>query len=354
MRYMSVLRVLSSHPAPFMIYGAQVVAYGAYCAIAHLCGRKPEAFLVSEREGNPAEIDGIPVRTIDEVSSGTLVIVGVTELLQKEIIASLEAKGYRHYVLLTQHEEHLLMSAYFSSIGKFPNAEERLGEGTEADLAIYAVRNHRDKLLEAPPALEAYEIPIQAGAALTQQRIAALTDDTGESISHKNKQYCELTATYWVWKNTHHDWTGIEHYRRRLLVRPEMLQDSVDAILPLPYLCSPNTVSQFRRFVSEDVLQALLRALQKVHPAEYEEYHAILFGPYQYTYNLLCARRKVFEDYCSWFFEITECLEQMAETVPELKTTRALSYVAEVLTNLYFMSQQERWKIRHVEKGIYT
>ena len=133
-----------------------------------------------------------------------------------------------------------------------------------------------------------------------------------------------------------------------------MLTDDVDAILPLPYICYPNTLAQFRRFVSEDVLQALLSALEELHPDEYESYLSILHGQYQYTYNLVCARKLVFDDYCTWFFRITEHMERMADEVPEIENIRALSYVAEVLTNLYFMSHQDVWRMRHVEKAIYV
>ena len=147
----------------------------------------------------------------------------------------------------------------------------------------------------------------------------------------------------------------MEHYRRHLLIKPQMLGEDVDAIMPLPYICYPNEVAQFLRFVPPSVLDALLRALKELHPDEYEEYYAILYGKFQYTYNMLCVKRKVFDDYCQWFFEITEYMEtHMSDEVPELRETRAFSYIAEVLTNLYFMSHQKALRIRHVEKAIYT
>lgn len=336
----------------FYIYGAQVVAYGAYTAIKHLCGSTPVCFLVSDLGDNSSQIDGVKVCTPDLVPRDALILLCVTELLQGEIATSLKARGFKNLFLLTQHEEHLLMSAYFASIGKFPVVEARGGEA--ADFAMYEVCNHRDKPLMGHPSLLPFEYAIQAGADLTEKRIASLLDNTGTNISKRNKQYCEMTATYWVWKNTCHDWVGIEHYRRHLLVVPEMLAENVDAILPLPYTCYPDTVAQFRRFVSEDVLDALLRALKELHPKEYDSYLAILQGQYQYTYNLVCARRQVFDAYCAWFFRITKRMEGMAEDVPEIGNTRALSYVAEVLTNIYFMTHQDVWRIRHAEKAIYT
>lgn len=338
--------------AHFSIYGAQVVAYGAYTAISCLCGRTPDCFVVSCPDGNPDEIEGIPVRTLEYVPNDTLVIVGVTELLQREILSLLKEKGYRNVFVLTQHEEYLLMSAYFAEIDRYPilpNAEER----QPVDLGLYEVRNHRDTPLAEPPALQSFEKPIQAGADISEDRVARLLDNTGDNISRKNKQYCEMSATYWVWKNTDHDWKGIEHYRRHLLVRPEILHGEVDAVLPLPYICYPNTMAQFGRFVSENVQQALLKALRELHSDKYEDYLKILYGKYQYTYNLVCARSEVFDAYCEWFFNITEYMETLANEVPEIASTRALSYVAEVLTNLYFMYNQDGWRIMHVEKAIY-
>lgn len=345
----------------FVIYGAQVIAYGAYIAIKELTGREPEAFVVTSLTGNPSSIDGIPVIEASALTKETFVVVAVTELIQKELIPFLQAQGIEDYFVLTQHEEFLLMSEYYKAIGRFDyiKGKDELsqplasGDIVATDFAIYEVSNHRDKLLSQHPDLKPYEISIQAGAALAEPMAVKAFDNTGVNISYKNKQYCEMSASYWVWKNTSHAWKGIEHYRRHMMVAPSYVADDIDVFLPLPYICYPDTMHQFGRFVSEGVKQLLFDALKALHQAEYEDYCKILHGPYQYTYNLLVARRQVFDDYCTWFFQITEYMEQFGDVVPDIRDTRALSYVAEVLTNLYFMYHYDSLKICHVEKEIY-
>lgn len=356
-----LLSKISQHDK-FYLYGAQVVAYGAYRAIKYLIGKRPVAFLVGSISGNPSQIDGIAVTTCEKVDKQALIIVAVTELLQGEIVSALRRDGFDNLFLLTAQEEHRLMTAYFARHDLFPvvdtavKKESGVAKVSTAtpDFVLYEVCNYRDKPVTSPPNLHPFEIRIQAGAALTKERIASLTDDTGQNISDRNKQYCEMSAVYWIWKNRRHDWVGIEHYRRHLLVTPDMLSDEVDAILPLPYMCYSNTLAQFRRFVGEDVVTALLKALQELHPSEYPRYLAVLEDEYQYTYNLLCSRWSVFDDYCAWFFHITEYMESMADEVADINNTRALSYVAEVLTNLYFRANSRSLRLRHVEKGVYV
>ena len=57
--------------------------------------------------------------------------------------------------------------------------------------------------------------PIQVGKIKTHLNLPYISDETGDSIAHKNLNYCELTAWYWLWKNEDLPaYVGLCHYRR--------------------------------------------------------------------------------------------------------------------------------------------
>ena len=50
------------------------------------------------------------------------------------------------------------------------------------------------------------------------------SDNVGNHISEKNYLYCELTGTYWLWKNVQADVKGLFHYRRVLTEQTSILK----------------------------------------------------------------------------------------------------------------------------------
>ena len=58
-------------------------------------------------------------------------------------------------------------------------------------------------------------MPLQVGKATSKVDLGFQGDDTGDNISAKNPNYCELTGLYWAWKNLKDvDYIGLAHYRR--------------------------------------------------------------------------------------------------------------------------------------------
>ncbi len=335
----------------FAIYGAQVVAHGAYTAIKGLTYRKPECFIVSKKDGNPDYIDDIPVKLLEDVSKDTFIIIGVSELLQKEISALLIEKGYESFCKLDSNEEFLLMSKYYEIENKFLLASKS-DEKLNNEFSLFEVKHHLDKPINNIPNKKQWEVPIQAGASLADKVICDYQDSTGDNISEKNRMYSEATVMYWIWKNVKSEWVGVEHYRRHLLVDKNMLDSNVDAILSLPYICYPNVKSQFTRFVSDEVFEVLLDALKELHPNEFIEYEKCFNQSYHYAYNLMAVRGEVYNDYCEWVFGITGYLEKL--NLESINGFRILGYIVEQLTSIYFIANTNKLKIKHVKKEIYV
>lgn len=57
-------------------------------------------------------------------------------------------------------------------------------------------------------------LPLHVGKAGKSLELGFQGDDTGDNISEKNPEYCELTGLYWAWKNLDADYIGLSHYRR--------------------------------------------------------------------------------------------------------------------------------------------
>lgn len=345
-----IVDIINKH-SKFAIYGAQVVAYGAYTAINGLLKRKPECFIVSNLEGNPNHIEDIPVKTLEFLEKDTLIIIGVTELLQNEIINKLKEEGFNYVFKLTSHEEYLLMGEYYKKNNLFSILEEESTKITKS-YSLFEVRHHLDKPLKNYPQRNEWEISIQAGASMTDDRVSEITDNSGDNISDKNRLYSEATVMYWIWKNCKSSWVGIEHYRRHLLVNNMMLNDDIDIIMPTPYICYPNVKHQFTRFVNDEVFDVVQEAITNLYPEECTEYLKCFEQQYHYPFNLMVAKSEVYNNYCEWAFKITEYIEKL--DIDSCNNFRVLGYIMEQLTSIYFITNINKLKITHAEKAIYV
>ena len=93
--------------------------------------------------------------------------------------------------------------------------------------------------------------PIFVGGGDNKQNF--LRDNTDDNISRKNKNYCELTALYWIWKNDiKSKYVSIEHYRRFFMSETSFWPQIIDQNELKEYLdnCDVVTTTQFYKDIS--------------------------------------------------------------------------------------------------------
>lgn len=240
--------------------------------------------------------------------------------------------------------------------------EKLIGELCFAgSLYVYQAKSHMDKPLHRQYILSkvpSYIRPIQVGAALTDQIICSLQDNTGDNISEKNRNYCELTATYYAWKHSNTPYKGICHYRRIFDISDEQMQELLEAaarwdvILPYPSVHYPDISMQHTRYVKEDDWNAMLQALGELAPEYLKVYEesVSLRERFFLNYNMLIAKSEVFDDYCSFLFKILERTEELTTPRGWERADRYAGYLGENLTTLYFLKNRDRWKTVYAGK----
>ncbi len=358
------------------IYGAKSLALGICEAVRALY---PEAviqgFIVSSLRDNPSALAGMPVYEIAKVrdvlrknQNQIQVLIAAPEDMHKEMIQTLKELGDLEYVCIDSHGEGRLMEKYYAKKNLFLSLHALSMGREKAEIQVYQVKSHRDKPVGKIQVLPEWIKPLQAGGALTEVRCASVCDCQGENISEKNGNYCELTALYWLWKNKLAaveraegcalEYYGLFHYRRILEVTEEDLyrlkENEVDVILPFPTLHEPDLREHHGRYVEESDWDAMLRALEELHPESVYECMELMRLPYFYNYNLLIARKKVLADYCAWLFPILEYTERLSNPGGRERADRYIGYLGESLMTLYFLYHRKDLKIYHTGRIMLT
>ena len=215
-------------------------------------------------------------------------------------------------------------------------------------------------------------IPIQVG---TNEDITAtmLRDNTLDNISDKNSNYCELTASYWIWKNIKDtDYVGICHYRRyfnfynpfynlkpsaqKKIVStnfkktktfssdPEKLQKKItsilkkyDIILGRPYTFKETTLSENYCIGHRKNDWDLTK---KIISEKYPEYRESIVkyldeGKLFHVGNMMICSKQKFDTYQTWLFSILFELETRIQIPKDQYQARIFGFISERLINLY-------------------
>ncbi len=356
----------------FFIYGAGIVATTIYTALKELYNRVPEAFIVTNAKANPKEIDGIGVVALSEldVSDDTCIyFIATPEVHHASIVDGLLQVGIveQQLLLVDNDFENMLLEAFYGSSKEFTTFRRVLEAATgkksknpSLDITMLQAKSHVDKPLKSTYTIPEYIQPIQVGAALTDSVIADIRDNSGSNISAKNRNYCELTATYHAWKHCKAKYKGLCHYRRIFDISQEQLNvvltenPDVDVILPYPMVFYPDIKKQHAYCINDTDWNAMLQALQEVAPDYYTAFEDVFSERYFYNYNMLIAKEEVFDDYSHFMFSVLERVEELTTPKGWERADRFAGYIGENLTTLYFRKNRDKLKIVHAGKRMLT
>lgn len=175
-------------------------------------------------------------------------------------------------------------------------------------------------------------------------------DDTGDNISSKNGSYCEMTAHYWIWKNVHDtEYVGVCHYRRFFGIDlsenniKDVMADA-DVLMVEPSWHIDSVYSYFAKFMGAENMTILSMVMKKRFPDDYNTLEKICDGIKFHPFNMLLSRKRQFDDYCQWMFTILEECGKYINSSPYTNARRALAYMAELLTGVYFIHRQLKIK----------
>lgn len=348
-----------------VIYGAQGIALGAYNAIKLLHPEKKIAcFFVTERGINSATLGGIPVIELseyikdktEEEKANVTVLICTPENVMESIEKSLDEVGMNNHIRIDSLKWACLQEKAFTLSGTFAPLSTFSVGGKKADIEVFKMVHHKDKPLVTNYKDPVYVTSVQVGALLTDIRMTKYTDNQGDNISEKNGDYSELTGLYWIWRNRikrqDEKYYGLAHYRRFLeLSEDDLLRladNDIDVVLPYPMPYEPNIEAHHLRYLSDSEWDAVLHALEELHPDYSRAFKDILKQEYFYNYNVILAKKDVLDDYCSWLFPLLFRIEENNDPNKEKEPNRYMGYVGETLETLYFMYNKDNLKIAHV------
>lgn len=200
-------------------------------------------------------------------------------------------------------------------------------------------------------------LPIHVGAE-GKKSLGYIGDNTGDNISSKNANYCELTGLYWAWKNLEADYIGLVHYRRYFGKKENDLYSGI-----LTYENISNYLDKIKIFVPKKrkyYIESLYSHYAHTHYAEHldivreiinekypdylNEYDKVMKQKWGYMFNMMIMEKSILNEYCKWLFDILFELENRTDSNNLSKFQgRFYGRVSEIIFNVWL----EYWINNH-------
>ena len=190
-----------------------------------------------------------------------------------------------------------------------------------------------------------------------KQDLGYVGDNTGENISNKNANYCELTGLYWAWKNLDCEFIGLCHYRRYFSNKSfgkdkkaailhkddyEKLLQKYDVLLPAERNYYIETVrSQYEHAHNKRDLDDVEKIVQELYPEYSEAFTKVMNRTKLHILNMFVMKKDKFDEYCKWLFNILFELEKRVDISNYNQyEARVFGFLSERLFNVWLEKQE--------------
>lgn len=324
------------------------------------------AYLYDNDEENPSEIGNVPVVFLNEDSklkTENSVYLAVRGVYHEKATEHLRQLGFTNIIPVTPKFDTEIRTDFLKKVYKERNRAfvkiddlKTKTDAADTSACIYEVRSIYDKPLDESIYHKAgYERSIQVGTALTEQRLKECEcfDNEGDNISATNRQLCEETALYWIWKHTAEDYIGLVHYRRHFILpgdwKQRMVDNDIDVVLPIPLYVGPSVEENYRfRHVFSD-WDVLLEVLKET--TNTEKINKVFGDNYYFPCNMFIMRREILEDYCKWLFPMLFEVMKRIGSHEDTYQNRFPAFMAERLLTLFFEMNRDKYQMVYADKN---
>ena len=117
-----------------------------------------------------------------------------------------------------------------------------------------------------------------------------------------------------------------------------------DVLLVEPSWHIDSVYAYFAKFMGAENMTILWLVMRRRCPEYVETLEKICDGVKFHPFNMLLCRKSLFDEYAEWMFSILGECEKMVKPSPYTNGRRALAYMAELLTGVYFIYRGLRIK----------
>lgn len=192
-----------------------------------------------------------------------------------------------------------------------------------------------------------------------------INDNTGDNIAEKNPFYCELTALYWIWKNSKEDIIGLEHYRRKFcgnksifsykLLNEKQIRKYLKKVdLIVTPFCKHKLCVREEYMSGEEIGNHIAKdidlteeAIKLIYPDDYDSFKDYFYNQTRSNgYNMFIGKKDIMDKYCEWLFQLFDYLEKSLDDYQARpgNQKRVFGYLSERLFGYYIYKEQIKFK----------